>query len=203
LPLTGLLPQRNQPHPQAPRIVVRQGWSPERFALRYDLLKILLVDDNHHMRVLLGEILKALGVRHIFEAADGAQALKMMRTTQIDIVMTDLSMQPLDGIDFTRLLRRSPDSPNQMVPVIMITGHSTVARVQEARNAGVNEFLAKPLTARGVVERISQVIDHPRPFVKTETYFGPDRRRRADPGYNGPWRREGDEKRHKAASPEG
>ena len=170
--------------------------------MRYDLLKILLVDDNHHMRVLLGEILMALGVRHIFEASDGAAALQMMRSTSIDIIMTDLSMQPLDGIDFTRLLRRSPDSPNQMVPVIMITGHSTMTRVQEARNAGVNEFLAKPLTARGVVERISQVIDHPRPFVKTESYFGPDRRRRADPNFHGPGRREGDEKRQKAATPD-
>jgi CheY-like chemotaxis protein len=160
--------------------------------LRYDLLKILLVDDNHHMRVLLAEILKAVGVRHIYEASDGAQGLQMMRNHQIDIIMTDLSMQPLDGIDFVRLLRRSPDSPNQMCPVIMITGHSTMTRVQEARNAGVNEFLAKPLTARGVVERISQVVENPRPYVKTEDYFGPDRRRRADPNFHGPWRREGD-----------
>jgi two-component system, chemotaxis family, chemotaxis protein CheY len=167
--------------------------------LRYDLLKVLLVDDNHHMRVLLAEILKAVGVRQIHEAGDGAQALQMMRNHTIDIIMTDLSMQPLDGIDFVRLLRRSPDSPNQMCPVIMITGHSTMTRVNEARNAGVNEFLAKPLTARGVVERISQVIDHPRPFVKTQDYFGPDRRRRADPNFAGPWRRESDRAQRKAA----
>ncbi len=167
--------------------------------MRYDLLKILLVDDNHHMRVLLGEILKAVGVRQIYEASDGAQGLQMMRNHSIDIVMTDLSMQPLDGIDFVRLLRRSPDSPNQMCPVIMITGHSTMARVQEARSAGVNEFLAKPLTARGVIERIMQVIDNPRPFVKTADYFGPDRRRRADPRFTGPYRRKDDEPQRKAA----
>lgn len=167
--------------------------------MRYNLLKILLVDDNHHMRVLLAEILKAVGVRQIYEASDGAQGLQMMRNHAIDIVMTDLSMQPLDGIDFVRLLRRSPDSPNQTCPVIMITGHSTVARVQEARNAGVNEFLAKPLTARGVIERIMQVIDHPRPFVKTADYFGPDRRRRSDPNFRGPFRRHGDEPQRKAA----
>ena len=168
--------------------------------MRYDLLKILLVDDNHHMRVLLGEILKAVGVRHIYEASDGAEGLKMMRNYPIDIVMTDLSMQPLDGIDFVRLLRRSPDSPNPMCPVIMITGHSTVSRVQEARNAGVNEFLAKPLNARGVVERINQVVDHPRAYVKTDDYFGPDRRRRADPNYRGPERRKGDPTQQKAAT---
>ena len=160
--------------------------------MRYDLLKILLVDDNHHMRVLLGEILRAIGVKHIFEASDGAAGLQTMKNQPIDIIMTDLSMQPLDGIDFVRLIRRSKDSPNPMCPVIMITGHSTMQRVHEARDAGVDEFLAKPLTAKGVIERMTQVIDHPRPYVRTESYFGPDRRRRADPHYTGPWRREKD-----------
>jgi len=160
--------------------------------VRYELLKILLVDDNHHMRVLLIEILRAIGCRDIFEANDGAEGLQMLRSHPIDIVITDLAMQPLDGIDFVRLLRNSPDSPNQMIPVIMITGHSTQRRVNEAREAGVNEFLAKPLTARGVIERISQIVDHPRPFVRSNDYFGPDRRRKGQVGYTGPWRRSTD-----------
>jgi CheY-like chemotaxis protein len=163
--------------------------------LRYDLLRILLVDDNHYMRVLLAEILRAIGVKDIYEANDGAEALQAMRNHSVDIVMTDLSMQPLDGIDFVRLLRNSPDSPNPMVPVIMITGHSTLARVAEARDAGVNEFLAKPLAARGVIERLSQVVENPRAFVRTQDYFGPDRRRRADPNFNGPWRRATDSRK--------
>jgi CheY-like chemotaxis protein len=160
--------------------------------VRYDLLKILLVEDNHYMRVLLAEILRALGVTRIYEANDGAEGLQMMRDHEVDIVMTDLSMQPLDGIDFVRLLRNSPDSPNKMAPVIMVTGHSTLARVHEARDAGVNEFLAKPLTARGVIERLHQAIEHPRPYVRSPDYFGPDRRRRNDPNFKGPWRRVGD-----------
>jgi len=168
--------------------------------VRYELLKVLLVDDNHHMRVLLAEILRAIGVKNILEANDGAEGLQMMRNHAVDIVMTDLSMQPLDGIDFVRLLRNSPDSPNQMAPVIMITGHSTQRRVNEARNAGVNEFLAKPLTARGVIERISQIVDHPRPYVRTQDYFGPDRRRRPTPGYTGPFRRSTDTSAHNVDS---
>lgn len=161
--------------------------------LRYDLLRILVVDDNQHMRALITEILRAVGVKYIYDAADGAEGLQILRGAPIDIVMTDLSMLPLDGIDFVRLLRNSPDSPNPMIPVIMITGHSTQRRVAEARDAGVNEFLAKPLTARGVLERITRIVEHPRPFVRTGDYFGPDRRRRADPEYRGPWRRSTDE----------
>jgi two-component system, chemotaxis family, chemotaxis protein CheY len=164
----------------------------DRPALRFELLKVLLVDDNHHMRVLLAEILRAIGVRDVFEATDGAEALKSLHANPIDIIMTDLAMQPLDGIDFVRLLRNSPESPNPMAPVIMITGHSTHRRVQEARDVGVNEFLSKPVTARGVLSRIAQVVDNPRPFVRAETYFGPDRRRRADPEYTGPRRRASD-----------
>ncbi len=160
--------------------------------MRFELLKILLVDDNHHMRILLSEILRAIGVSHIYEAGDGAEALQLLRREQIDIVMTDLEMSPLDGIDFVRLLRNSPDSPNPMIPVIMITGHSTMRRVGEARDVGVNEFLAKPITARGVIHRITLIVEHPRPFVRTGDYFGPDRRRRSDPNYTGPKRRAAD-----------
>ena len=160
--------------------------------MRFELLNILLVDDNHHMRVLLTEILRAIGVRQVFEANDGAEALQIMRAQQIDIIMTDLAMQPLDGLDFVRTLRNSPESPNPMAPVIMITGHSTLRRVSEARDVGVNEFLSKPVTARGVLERIARVVDNPRPFVRSADYFGPDRRRRADPNYNGPRRRVAD-----------
>ncbi|WP_340647389.1 response regulator [Phenylobacterium sp.] len=160
--------------------------------MRLEVLKILIVDDNHHMRVLLSEVLRAVGLQNIYEAGDGAEALQQMRAHPIDIVMTDLAMEPLDGIDFVRLLRNSPDSPNQMAPVIMITGHSTMRRISEARDVGVNEFLAKPLTARGVLDRLQKIIDHPRPYVRTDDYFGPDRRRKVDPNYDGPRRRSAD-----------
>ena len=107
-------------------------------------------------------------------------------------------MQPLDGIDFVRLLRNSPDSPNPMVPVIIVSGHSTAGKVGEARDAGANEFLVKPVTARGVIDRIQRVIENPRAFVRAEDYFGPDRRRRDDENYKGPRRRASDKVAEKA-----
>jgi two-component system chemotaxis response regulator CheY len=138
-----------------------------RERVRFDPLKILLVDDNDHMRLLLTEMLRAIGVRHIFEALDGMEALSMMRRVPIDIVITDLKMGALSGIDFVNLLRRSPDSPNPFVPVIMITGHSTARRVQDARDAGVNEFLTKPVTGRSLVHRLTLLIDQPRAYVRS------------------------------------
>jgi len=160
--------------------------------VKFDLLHILIVDDNHNMRVLLGEILRAIGVRHVVEAEDGDEAMSTLRQHRIDIIITDLAMSPLDGMDFLRLLRNSPHSPSPMCPVLMISGHSTERRVREARDAGVNAFLSKPVTARSVLERLSELIEHPRPFVRCETYFGPDRRRRQELAYDGPRRRETD-----------
>ena len=162
--------------------------------MRFELLKILLVDDNHHMRVLLMEVLRAIGVRDVYEAADGTEAMAFLRDVAVDIVMTDLSMQPLDGIDLTRLIRNSPESANPMIPIIMITGHTTQKRVSQARDAGVTEFLAKPVTARGVIRRITEVVNNPRPFIRTEESFGPDRRRRRDPNWPGPHRRAEDKR---------
>lgn len=157
--------------------------------MRFELLKILLVDDNQHMRMMVTEILRAVGVRHILQASDGSEALNLMRHEPVDIVIADLAMSPVDGIDFVRLLRNSPDSPNHLCPVIMMSGHSTERRVGEARDAGINTFIAKPITARGVLERIAEVVDHPRPYARSSDYFGPDRRRRNDPSYRGPRRR--------------
>jgi CheY-like chemotaxis protein len=160
--------------------------------VQFDPLKILLVDDNSHMRLLLTEMLRAIGVKHIFEAFDGMEALAMMRRVPIDIVISDLKMGGLGGIDFVNLLRRAPDSPNPFVPVIMVTGHSTARRVQDARDAGVNEFLTKPVTGKSLVHRLTLLIDQPRNYVRCEDYFGPDRRRRAPADHKGPWRRDAD-----------
>jgi len=152
-------------------------------------LTVLIIDDNAPMREIIATVLKSLGVRKILEACDGVEALKAVTEREVDIIFTDLMMQPVDGLAFIRWVRTSPASANPYTPIIMVTGHATRASLDEARMAGVTEFLAKPLTARGVIQRLHQVVESARPFVKTDDYFGPDRRRRADPEFKGPWRR--------------
>ena len=141
-------------------------------------LNFLIVDDNKHMRALVKTILHALGSKNVTEAADGANAFKELRVFPADIIICDWNMSPLDGMDFVRLVRTGKDSPNPFVPLIMLTGHTELSRVMEARDVGVHEFLAKPISAKGLYSRIRSIIEHPRPFVRTSVYFGPDRRRR-------------------------
>jgi DNA-binding response OmpR family regulator len=73
----------------------------------------------------------------------------------------------------------------------MLTGHSEKKRVVAARDAGITEFMAKPISAKSLYQRIVNVVANPRPFIKTKTYFGPDRRRNVNSNYVGAERRKG------------
>ncbi|MGC9954042.1 MAG: response regulator [Rhizomicrobium sp.] len=152
----------------------------------------MIVEDNVHMRTLLRSLLTALGIKHVYEASNGADAFVVLRDKSPDLILTDLSMKPVDGIVFTREVRLSHDNPNPYVPIIMITGHTERHKVEAARDAGVTEFLAKPITAQGLFLRIAEIVERPRPFVRCDEYFGPDRRRRKDETFTGPWRRHED-----------
>ena len=166
-------------------------------------LQVLLVDDNQHMRAITSAILQSAGIRRIREVADGGAALDAMRDQAIDLAIVDFNMFPLDGVEFTRLVRNSPDSANPYLPIIMMTGHSEKSRVTEARDAGVTEFVVKPITAKAILERINAVIFRPRPFVKSEGYLGPDRRRTEARNYKGPFRRATDAQTAEAQGSDG
>jgi CheY-like chemotaxis protein len=152
----------------------------------------LVVEDNEHMRALLRAVLSAIGIHKLIECHDGEEALRELNQFRPDFIISDLSMLPMDGLTFTRAVRRRVSQHEAFLPIIMITGHTELRRIQAARDAGVTEILAKPLTTAGLLHRISEIIMRPRAFVRCESYFGPCRRRRNDPDYAGPWRREAD-----------
>jgi len=156
---------------------------------RFDRLKILVVDDNQHMRKLVVTILQAFGAIQIFEAADGEHAWAVLRDANPDVILLDWQMEGMNGLEFARMVRTSANSPNPFVPIIMLTGHTHIDHVRQARDSGVNEFLAKPVSVKAILSRLISVIDHPRPFVRTKSYFGPCRRRRGNDEYRGPERR--------------
>lgn len=158
----------------------------------FEHLKVLVVEDNHHMRSLLRSLLGSLGIRDILEAAHGQTALDLLAQKKCDLVLTDLAMAPMDGLEFTRQVRNGKSSANPFLPIIMVSGYTERHRVQAARDAGVTEFIAKPITAKNLFARIGEIVERPRPFVRCGNYFGPDRRRHSLENYTGPWRRQND-----------
>lgn len=155
-----------------------------------DRLKVLIVDDNSHMINIVRTILRGFDVKDFAEASSAALAFEQVKSTPIDLIITDFAMEPGNGCDFTRMVRTSPDSPNQFVPIIMLTAYAERSKVETARDAGVTEFCAKPVTATELYRKVCTVINSPRPFVRTSGYFGPDRRRRRDDAWKGQERRE-------------
>jgi two-component system, chemotaxis family, chemotaxis protein CheY len=158
----------------------------------FEHLKALVIEDNPHMRTLLRSLLHALGIKNVFEADDGLAGYAELRNRKPDFVLSDLSMKPVDGIDFTRMVRTEKDSPNPYIPIIMVTGHTERARIEAARDAGVTEIVAKPITAQNLLLRVAEIVQRPRPFIRCDGYFGPDRRRHTNEDYTGPWRRKDD-----------
>ncbi len=101
-------------------------------------------------------------------------------------------MPPVSGLALLERIRTSAASPNKLVPVIMITGYSAPERISKCRDQGVTEYLVKPFTAEDIVKRVMHVIKNPRDFIDSDTYFGPDRRRRVIKDFQGKLKRETD-----------
>ncbi|WP_421787681.1 response regulator [Hyphobacterium sp.] len=159
----------------------------------FDRIRVLIVEDNPHMSAILRTILQGFGVRTIHECRDAETALQNLGSINPDILLVDLFLAEMDGLELARRVRSDDSSANKYLPIIMVTAHSERARVIQAINAGINEYLAKPVRPIDLFERIVSLVERPRRFVKTPGYFGPDRRRRQDSAYKGPWRRSTDE----------
>jgi CheY-like chemotaxis protein len=157
----------------------------------FNRLRFVVIDDNAHMRRIVRTLLHGYGAREVYEAEDGAAGLEAFTHNVPDIVITDWAMPIFDGLELTQMIRQPGANANPFVPIIMLTGHSEKKRVMAARDAGVTEFLAKPLSAKALYERVVNIVINPRPFVRTKTFFGPDRRRNNNPSYVGPERRRG------------
>jgi two-component system, chemotaxis family, chemotaxis protein CheY len=157
----------------------------------FNRLRILVIDDNPHMRRIVRTLLNSLGVREVYEAEDGAAGLEAFNHYAPDVIMVDWAMPILDGLEFTQMIRQPEANANPFVPIIMLTSHSERSRVTQARDAGVTEFMVKPISPKALYMRMLSIVAHPRAFIKTEGYFGPDRRRSANSAYVGPERRRG------------
>jgi two-component system, chemotaxis family, chemotaxis protein CheY len=156
---------------------------------RFDKISVLILDDHYFMRTIWKTIFVGLGVTRFLEAEGAAEGFEVLQSNPCDLVIADYHLGDLTGAEFTKLLRSSPDTPNAFIPIIGCTADARPSVVAAFVEAGADEVLAKPVSARVAWAKVHATIERRRPFVRAPTYFGPDRRRRSDPKYIGPERR--------------
>jgi len=136
-------------------------------------LSVLLVEDNPFMRNLVRNMLGNIGVKKVYEAADGIAGLEMIRSVTPDVMVLDWEMPLLNGPELVRIVRSPGVFPLPDIPIIMLTAHGERWRVLEAAKLGVNEFLCKPVSAKSLLDRLLSILLKPRDNIQLGEYYGP------------------------------
>lgn len=154
-------------------------------------LRVMVVENNRHVQEILRTQLRGLGVGAIEIHACAEKAYARLVDFVPDFAMVDLELDGSGGLEFIRQVRRNPESSNPFLPIIVVSAHGDRVHVTQARDIGATGFLVKPVSARSLYDRIVDIIEHPRSFVRAPNYVGPCRRRR-------PMRHDGLERRSAA-----
>ena len=118
-------------------------------------MKLLVVDDDKTTRKLLGLYLRGKGYE-VVPAENGLDAIEKLGTESIDLVVTDMNMPYMDGIEMTKILRS--DSNLKNMPIIMVTTEADDDERKKAFDAGVDDYLVKPTNADAITESIKRIV---------------------------------------------
>lgn len=157
------------------------GKSDQRY--KFAKLQILIADSDHRSAQLVKQILSAFGIRRVDIVHNGEDALTALKAQRIDLLVTEWSIDGIDGLTLVRAIRSAKNHKFMRfdMPVLMLTGRASKDHVHLARDAGITEFVAKPFSAKTISNRLIEIIDRPRVFVETPSYRGPSRRRKEGP----------------------
>ncbi len=122
-------------------------------------LRILVVDDDATIRRLVEHILRGVGVTALQSAGSADLALAVVAKWRPDVLLVDYVMEGIDGITFTRLVRKTVDTAGRRLPIVIMTGYAELWRLDQAKKAGADEFLVKPFTAKALLSRIRRAVD--------------------------------------------
>ncbi len=156
----------------------------------YDLTKLSILVLEKHLLIckLLTKVFNEFGVATVSSTPVPEIAFEIFMTNPVDIVICDWT-HDLDGMAFLQRLRQEQESQNPFIPVIVCTANTEMGHVSTARNLGMTNYLSKPVSAKMIYLAICAVIEDQRPFIRTGSFFGPQRRHRRIDSYTGVERR--------------
>lgn len=120
-------------------------------------LKILVVDDFATMRKVIRNLLKQIGYENIVEAEDGINAMKVLKSQKVDLIISDWNMPNMTGLELLKAVRG--DDELKPIPFLMVTAEALQENVIAAIKAGVNNYIVKPFTAEMLNEKIKKILE--------------------------------------------
>jgi two-component system chemotaxis response regulator CheY len=125
---------------------------------------VLVVDDSAAIRKILQRVLRQTGmsIRTIHEAGDGQEALNLLETHTVDLILSDINMPKMDGLQLLASLKAS--SRLHHIPVVMITTEGGETKVSEAVRLGAAGYVRKPFTADQIKEKLAGILEPVRPL---------------------------------------
>jgi two-component system, chemotaxis family, chemotaxis protein CheY len=120
-------------------------------------LKILVVDDFATMRKVIRNLLKQIGYENIVEAEDGINAMKVLKSQKVDLIVSDWNMPNMTGLELLKAVRG--DDELKPIPFLMVTAEALQENVIAAIKAGVNNYIVKPFTAEMLNEKIKKILE--------------------------------------------
>jgi len=155
-------------------------------------LTILVADPSAFTRRVINGMLRGFGANKIIEAEQSSGLFQALTSQKIGILLCDLQLPPHGGLALTRTIRSNADNENRTAPILLMTSNTSEKVVKNARDSGANMVVAKPMSPNSLYDRLGWIAFHPRPFVDTPNYFGPDRRFKIEGFPGGVGRRKGD-----------
>ena len=149
---------------------------------------ILIIDEDWFTNNLMKAVLEAFETGQIRRAGSYEEAREIINSEDIDCIVCDWLQSRRDGLDLVRYVRRSKRKDRWKVPIVLYTGFTEFDKIVEARDAGVHEIVAKPISPGAVMRKVFSAMHSKRAFIQSKSYTGPDRRRRSVP-WDGPNRR--------------
>lgn len=143
--------------------------------INFAKLKIMVVEDHEPTRQMLEALLQGSGAKAVVAVANAVAAIDHLKDGPFDILIADLHLGAIDGLALIKTIRQNPKLTNRYMPIIVLTADTRMDIVAQARQLGVNHFLAKPLDAERLLKAITSVLERPSVFVQTKDYFGPAR----------------------------
>jgi two-component system, chemotaxis family, chemotaxis protein CheY len=120
----------------------------------FDAVRVLVIEDEPFMRATIKQMLRMLGNPDIREAGDGQTALETIASFHPQVVLCDIGMKPMSGLQFVEKLRGQGDAEMRATPVVMLTGDGAQSTVAEAAKLGISGYLVKPISPKNLADRL-------------------------------------------------